>query len=140
MLLSMQSLTQGPKPRNRRYQSVREYLSHGPPIHMDYSEFRRNDWAAYERDVEHLLEDPETAAWLDGPLGQAWSRILHQQAGTQDHKSAYSTTCGSRAARRLDSMAMCGGILFWVSNITAALAFVLITNTPGSNRHPMAEL
>lgn len=107
---------------------------------MHYSEARGNRWAEYESAVKDLLEDPKTAPWLDGPLDQDWSESLYEELGDQDRTIAKGRTRVSRPMRRLDHVAMTGAIIFWMSHITAALAFVLITNASGRKIHPMAEV
>ena len=139
MILGMKFWTENLQPRIRRYQSIREYLRHGPPIYLDYSEIRTNRWVEYERAVKDLLQNPKTSSWLDGPLDHNWSKSLYQQSDEQGLKAAL-TTSTSRAIRRRDRIAIGGGILFWISHVTAALGFVLIANTSGPDSRRMAEM
>ena len=107
---------------------------------MTPSETRRKDWAEYKLVVKDFLKDPETASCLDGPLDQGLNGNLYQQLDGPGRKRIVDTTRIFRPTRKLDHIAMCGGILLWISHITAALGFVLITNSSGPNSHLMAEL
>ena len=117
-----------------RYQSVREYLNHGPPIYLDYSKIRFNQWADYESAVDELLKDPETAPWLDGPLDRDWDETIIQQQQWLDHDGrSVDALSGRYKIKRM--LAHVAGILFWIFHITSALGIVLIYNTSGPEGH-----
>ncbi len=136
MISSMMSLTQTPMPSARRYRNVREYLVQGPPIHMDHSEVRGTRWAEYESVVKNLLMEPEIAPWLDGPVDQDWSGRPYQEK----KEVKIDTTWISRQVRRCDNITMGGCVLFWITHVTAALGFVLTSNTSEHQGHPMSEM
>lgn len=106
---------------------------------MDYSTTRSNRWASYESVVRNVLEDPETAPWLDGPLDQDWAKTLLQQKQWSNHdwRSAKDLSWRYRSKRTLDHMA---GTLLWISHITSALGFVLISNASGPEGAPFLKL
>ena len=122
-----------------RYRSVREYLYFGPTIDTDYSRNRSNHWASYESVVKGLLKDPETVPWLDGPLDQDWTETLLQQKQwlDSDWKSVDNFSWRYRTKRTMENVA---GIVLWISHITSALAFVVISNASGPEGHPLLEM
>ncbi|KAL9598840.1 MAG: hypothetical protein Q9179_003765 [Wetmoreana sp. 5 TL-2023] len=130
------------KPSKRRYESAKDYLLCGPPVPPDYFDTRNDRWKGYERAVKDLLKEPETAHWLNGPMFGDWNESQGQQWHDhhRDLKQADNTQWISRARKGLGSIARVGGILFWISYITAALSFVLITNSSGPKGHPMAGI
>ncbi|KAL8723289.1 MAG: hypothetical protein Q9181_007319 [Wetmoreana brouardii] len=142
MILSMDSLKRGPEPSNRRYESVKDYLLRGPPVPPDYFDTRNNRWRGYERAVKDLLKEPETAHWLNGPMfGDRNENHAQRWHGrNRNLKRANNTQWVSGARKGLEYIAKGGGILFWISHITAALSFVLITNNSGPKGHPMAGI
>ena len=129
MILSRESLKRIPSQRACRYQSVREFLYHGPPTYMDFAEILDDRWRSYESAVDKILQDPGTFPWLDGPLDPRWSESVEKQLWLErgwervDHASWIF-----KARGKLNRMAKGGLILFWISHITAALGFVLIAN------------
>lgn len=105
MILSMRSLRESPKPGVRRYQSIRDYLWHGPSIHLNYSEARDPHWTGYGKVVKRILEHPETAPWLDSPLDQdspeATNKYLNRYGGDVAADPSYTTLpCTTIAAPR----------------------------------------
>lgn len=236
----MNSLKENSEASVRRYQCIREYLWHGPSIHLNYSEARDPHWTGYGKVVMSILDDPYTAPWLDGPLdpnlSEATNKYLSRHGGdaaadpsyatlpcttipTLRDSSTYgdlqfieadepsgndrafiyytqkdcitdsppSTRKGERAGQRnkldrpqvikerdfenisyftgtgdlasyqrevperhqawtatiktkLDKFAESGGILFWISNITAALSFLVVANpSQESSAHPTVD-
>ena len=136
----MKSLTKRPKPSSWQDRSVRQYLEHGPPIHLPYPESTDPRWPEYEKAVQKILDDPATAPWLDGPLDLDWTEISHRQLNWRGRVEADHTFWGSRLGSKLDNWAIGGGILFWISHITAALGFALIANTVSeANRRPTID-
>ncbi len=213
---------------------------HGPSILLDYSEARDSHWTGYVKVAKEILDHPDTALWLDGPLDQdrtqATDKYLSWYGEDAAAKTSFTTSpyttvpasgssssegsqqfikpeeplgndrgfihcthtdCSSdsppitqelewtndmdknnrphvrkqrgrenipyftrsgglpryqceaperhrawttRMKTKLDKFAKSGGILFWISHITAALSFVLVTN-PGQkpNAHPAVD-
>ena len=140
MISSMHSWKHSPKLSLRQYQSVRDYLRKGPPIYMSDSEREYKQWAGYKNAVKDLLNDPKTASWLDGPFDLDWSESQFHQLCERDRKEGYYATWKSKVKRRLVHTAVVASIFFWISHITSALGFLLLTNTSGYNGHPMTKL
>ncbi|KAL8927109.1 MAG: hypothetical protein Q9172_001531 [Xanthocarpia lactea] len=142
MILSNDSLKPEPKPSTHPYRNIKDYLLHGPPIAGDHSETIDDGWTRYERAVKDLLKDPKSAHWLNGPMFGDWNDSQRQQwhSRYRDRKRAESTQWTSRARKGLKFLARGGEILFWISHITAALSYVLVTNSSGPKGHPMVEL
>ncbi|KAL8794046.1 MAG: hypothetical protein Q9195_003346 [Heterodermia aff. obscurata] len=140
VLLGMKSLTDRPKPSSRQYHSVRRYLQHGPPIHLTETEATDPRWLRYEEAVQKILDDPATAPWLDGPLDPDWTATSHRQLDWYGRVEADHRSWERRMEWKLDDWAIGGGILFWISHITAALGFALIANTVSeANRRPTVD-
>ena len=140
MILSMKSLKHNLKPSFCQYRSIRDYLRHGPPIYMSDSEIRNTQWASYKTAVKDLLNDPKTAPWLDGPFNLDWGEDRCYQLCERDQKDGDGTTWISRLKRKFVHTVVVGSVLFWISHITSALGFLLLTNTSGDDGHPMAAL
>lgn len=133
----LESLRRAPPPGG---QSIREYLDHGPPVFMNYFEIQDSRWASYESMVEKLLRDPETAYWLDGPLDPEWCESAEEQLRHKsDRKSPEKTTWLFKMKRKFYRMAVGCLLLFWISHITAALAFALIARTSTSKNNLSLE-
>ena len=139
MILSMKIWEHSPKPSLRRYQSVSDYLRHGPIIYMSDSERRDKHWAGYMDVVKDLLNDPRTAPWLNGPFDLDWSKSRYHRLRKRDGKDGNETKWISNVKRILDNVVVVGIILFWISHITSALGFLLLTNTSGHSGHPMTK-
>ena len=140
MLLGMKSLMESPRPSSRQYDSVRQYLHHGPPIYLTYPESTDPRWPGYERAVQKILDDPATAPWLDGPLDPDWTETSHRQLDWRGRVEAVHGLWGSRMEWNLDNWVKGSGILFWIFHITAALGFGLIANTVSeANRRPTSD-
>ena len=107
---------------------------------MSDSEIRGKQWTRYKNAVKDLLNDPKTAPWLDGPFDLDWSESRHYQLFERDREEGDGTTWKSKVKKRLVYTMVVGSILFWISHITSALGYLLLTNTSGHNGHPMTEL
>ena len=109
---------------------------------MDYSETSDSRWAKYERELESLLQDSDTASWLDGPLDPASGERLIPRKQQREIGSSRDGDISwiFRLKRRLHRLVMSGIILFWISHVTAALAFGLIKNTSGPEGQTLANM
>ena len=139
MISSMNSWKTSPKPSLSWYQSVEDYLRKGPPIYMSDSEGRDQQWTGYKDAVKDILDDPKNAPWLKGPIDLDWSESRYHQLCERDLKGD-GTTWISKVNRKFAHMVVVGGILFWISHITSALGFLLLTNTSGHTSHPTAKM
>ena len=138
MLLKMQSLTESPKPSSWQYQSVRQFLRHGPLIHLTHREATNPQYLRYENAVREILCEPATAPWLDGPLDPNCTETSHPQLYWCGRVEADHISLGRRMKWIIDNWAISGEMIFWISHITAALGFALIANTVSeANRHPI---
>ncbi|KAL9027726.1 MAG: hypothetical protein Q9196_003792, partial [Gyalolechia fulgens] len=141
MILSMDSLKREPKPRTRPYRNINDYLFHGPPIPLGYSETIDDRWTRYKRAVKDLLKDPKSAHWLNGPMFGVGNGSHRNQwhIRDRDRKRAEQTQWTSRARMGLELIVWGGEIFFWILHITAALSYVLVTNSSGPRGHPLVE-
>ena len=120
MILGMRSLRQSRKLRSCEYRSVREYLLRGPPIYLSYVESRNHQWIQYEKDVKDISRHPDAAAWLDGPLDPSMIEGGRTNAVTRSWKAKNRV--------KFDGLKLAVYILFWITHITAALAYVMLVN------------
>ena len=126
MILGMKSLREVPKPSNRHCKTVEDYLRIGEPIHIHFSELDTDKWSKYETSVRILLMTEVIIPWLQGPINHYWSHDWHQYSREQDRNYAPFSTWITRAKARLDRVAAGGGVIFWITHVTAALAFGLM--------------
>ena len=129
MILGMRSLRQSRRLRGREYRSVREYLLHGPQIQMTYDESTDHQWNRYEKAVKDILGDPAAASWLDGPshpsMTETYEQHLYKYKGWK--KSGFRSW-KSKKRGKLEGLMLAGYILFWITHVTAALAYVMLAN------------
>lgn len=126
-ILNSEALKRAPPPGAHHYQSIRAYLRHGPPIYMDYCEIQDSRWHDYEAVVEKILQDPETARWLNGPLDPDWGQSVEEQLRRERGETATDdTTWLFKAKRKLHCLVPGIIILFWIFHITAVLAYPLL--------------
>ena len=100
---------------------------------MSYTEETDPQWVRYGNAVKEILEDPNTAPWLDGPLDPGWTTTYFPRK-----KKGQGTSLEELSSRILTtprSLAQAVGILIWISHITAALGYVMMANTSGSNNY-----
>ena len=120
MILGMRSLRQSQRLYGREYQSVRAYLLHGPPIQISYDESRDYQWNQYEKAVKDILGHPDAASWLDSPLDPSMTEGSRENAITRSWKA--------KDRAKFDGLKLAVYILFWITHITAALAYVILVN------------
>lgn len=130
MISRMESLKRTPRPSAYRYESVRDFLEHGPPVYMHYSEIQDHRWRRYQNAVGEILRDPRTSVWLDGYMDPD----LPERKGRQwwykcDRGRVHHTLSISKVKDSVMQMATGALVLFWISHITSALGFLLIANT-----------
>lgn len=113
----MKSLRRISKPPIHRDQSVRDWISFGPPIHIDPSDIIGFGWKEYSRAVIQLLNDPTHSDWLDKP---GFAKQALEDLGRDE---------GYDLKRVRDKMLLIGGILCWIFHITAAIAYFLIPSS-----------
>ena len=128
-------MSRASSPGAHQYQSIREYLCHGPPIFMNYDEVQQSWWPNYERMVDKILQDPETAQWLDCALNSDWGKsageqLRHERCGKGADDE---TTWLFKAKKKLHRLVPGIVLLFWILHITAALAFPLIVHNSTLN-------
>ncbi|KAL8776884.1 MAG: hypothetical protein Q9213_008093 [Squamulea squamosa] len=105
---------------------------------MDRSELKQNSWLEYEAAVRKFLDAPENTGFLNKQLDQCWMEDSHKEAVNGFRQMCTTISCQVR--NKIDlSLGLGIGILFWVTHITAALGFVLIANTSGSENLYMVE-
>ena len=123
----MGSLAQNPPPSVGRYQSIREYLYHGPPIYMNHFEVPHQRWAQYEEAVNHILQDHNASHWLDAPLERVWTKALLRRRSRWEHDTNGDDgpTGQYEVQNVLDQTATIGAIFFWILHVTSALGFIL---------------
>lgn len=100
---------------------------------MNYYEIQDSRWSDYEAVVKKILQDPETARWLDGPLNPDWDKSPQEQLrGEHGEQGADDTDTTSlfKAKRKLHGLVPGIILLFWILHITAALAYPLIARNP----------
>lgn len=117
----MQSLRWMSKPSIDRDQSVREWVLYGPSINLNRSELENFHWDKYDRAVTKLLNDPTHSDWLDKP-GFA------NQALKDSEKDE-----GENLKRVRENIILALGIVFWISHISAPIAYFLILSSLESN-------
>ena len=84
-----------------------------------------------ERDL--ILEDPETACWLDGPLNPAWFRPFDRRlANYRKTRAAYKRR-RSNFRKILENLATCVRFMTWILHVTAALAYPMLASTLDNN-------
>ncbi|CAL8580652.1 hypothetical protein XPA_006372 [Xanthoria parietina] len=128
MILSMGSLAQTPPPRAGHYQSIREYLYHGPPIYMNHFEVPRRRWAQYEEAVRQILKDNNASHWLDAPLERGWTKTLLRGRSRWEHDTSEHDGPSGHL-----QLATIGAIFFWILHVTSALGFILADHASASD-------
>lgn len=146
MLLQMQSLGQIATSSPRQgYFSVGQFLEQGPDIHMDRSEAHEASWPKYELAVKDFLRD-KGLAFLKKPLNRIWMEEPYQGANKSRKPSkTFRVGVESRISQLIGvsmglTMQSCLHIFFWIGHITAALGFVLVANSAGSDKSSTAAM
>ncbi|KAL8680726.1 MAG: hypothetical protein Q9186_003125 [Xanthomendoza sp. 1 TL-2023] len=127
----------------QRYNTVGQFLTYGPEIHMNFDQIEERTWLEYEAAVRDFLRDKGTT-FLKRPLDQCWMEEPH--ADGLNGSRNFLTAMGARIKNTIDFLLgfsmglMFWTVLFWTGHITAALGFVLVANISGSDAHPTVDL
>ena len=100
---------------------------------LQYSENINSQWRRYSETVKEILEDPETACWLDGPLNPAWFRPFDGRLGNYRKTSAAYKRRRSNFRKILEKLANYVRFMTWILHVTAALAYPMLASTLDNN-------
>ncbi len=112
---------------------------------MDRSGAQEASWLKYELAVKEFLRD-KGPAFLKKPLNRLWMEEPYQEAN-KSRKASKTVRVGVRSRiSQLIGISMgltvqsCLHIFFWIGHITAALGFVLVANSAGSDKSSTAAM
>ena len=117
----------------RGYLSNRTVLLYGPRIGCRQPNANDSQWKLYGQEMDKILQAPEALPWLDGPPDPLWRQAFSTtECMREENRPSVLAKIKYRSIAALGLLAPLGPMLFWISHITSVLAYVLISNTTGS--------